>query len=313
VKLVCTHFFSACRVSEAVSGGLLLVIQVICSTVRYLRHPQSRITSLMMLSRMGALCNDTVILERIVPFVMLYIEDPIAVVRATSIRCLRTLLNSVTEISHVNANIFKEFIFPALDNVMNKDSEAIVRIAFAESIGRFAETSMRFLDAARFIHQNKCISAASGEAGAEADPAALTLVEGSYDASVAALHNHVSKWIRDLVLDGNVGMTYDVSKNEARRQHSNGSHSSVVKRAILEDVVRLCVFFGKQEKIMDLFAQLLAYVNHQVWRQLLLSLCVFPPGANRFDAGLGLGLGAQKRLLREDSSGLYLLGPVHHI
>lgn len=239
------------------------MIQVICSTVRYLRHPQSRICSLMLLSRMGALCTDTVILERIIPFVMLHIEDPIAVVRATSIRCLRTLLNSVTEISHVDANIFKEFIFPALDNVMNKDSEAIVRIAFAESIGRFAETSMRFLDAARFIHQNKCISATSAEGGLEADPASV-LVEGSYDASVAALHNHVSKWIRDLVLDGNIGMMSDGSKNEARRQHSNGSHSAVVKRAILEDVVRLCVFFGKQEKIMDLFAQLLAYVNHQV-------------------------------------------------
>ena len=219
----------------------------------------------MLLSRLGSLCNDDVILERIVPFVILTIEDPNAVVRATAVRCLRALLNAVTEISQVNSNIFKEFIFPALDNLIAKDSEAIVRIAFAESIGKFAETSVRFLDVARFKHQSKCISSATGEGGStgEGEPAALIFVDGSYDLQVAALHQHVSKWIRDLVLDGNMSSSTD-AKNEARRQFSNGSHSSVVKRAILEDVVRLCVFFGKQEKIMDLFAQLLAYVNHQV-------------------------------------------------
>ncbi|CAE7730571.1 PIK3R4 [Symbiodinium microadriaticum] len=197
---------------------------------------------------------------------MLAIEDPVAVVRATALRCLRSLLNAVTEISEVNSNIFKEFIFPALDNVVAKDTEAIVRIAFAESIGKFAETSMRFLDVARFMHQNKCISAVTGEGGitADGDSAVQVLVEGSYDAQAAALHQHVSKWIRDLVLDGNIGMSMD-SKNDAKRQMPSGSHSSIVKRAILEDVVRLCVFFGKQEKIMDLFAQLLAYVNHQDW------------------------------------------------
>jgi phosphoinositide-3-kinase, regulatory subunit 4 len=242
------------------------------------------VISLMLLTRFGVLLSDSIILQRVVPFVMLCIEDPIAIVRATSIRCLRSLLSAVTEVSQIDSSIFKDFLFPILNNVIARDNEAIVRVAFAESIGRFAETSMRFLDASRFNAQIKLApspavipaAAVGGEGGADGEgeivispspataavAAAAVFVEGSYDTQVNVLHDQVSKWIRDLVLDGNLVST---DRSDGRSRTAGNSHSSVVKRAILEDIVRLCVFFGKQERIMDLFAQLLAYVNHTVF------------------------------------------------
>jgi phosphoinositide-3-kinase, regulatory subunit 4 len=251
----------------------------------------------MLLTRFGVLLNDSMILQRVVPFVMLCIEDHIAIVRATSIRCLRSLLSAVTEVSQIDSSIFKDFLFPTLNNVIARDNEAIVRVAFAESIGRFAETSMRFLDASRFNTQIKLapspapIPAAAaaigtGESGGGAGEgegemtssspatavtaaAAPVFVEGSYDTQVNVLHDQVSKWIRDLVLDGNLVSN---DRSDGRSRSAGNSHSSVVKRAILEDIVRLCVFFGKQERIMDLFAQLLAYVNHTVCFPLSLPL-----------------------------------------
>lgn len=261
------------------SSGLILVIQIICSSIRHLRCPHSKVISLMLLTRFGVLLSDSIILQRVVPFVMLCVEDPISIVRATSIRCLRSLLSSVTEVSQNDSNIFKDFLFPILNNVIARDNEAIVRVAFAESIGRFAETSMRFLDASRFNSQIKLTPSSAvvpigvgEETGADMEgeivtssPAtaavAAVFVEGSYDTQVNVLHDQVSKWIRDLVLDGNLVSN---DRSEGRSRTTGNSHSSVVKRAILEDIVRLCVFFGKQERIMDLFAQLLAYVNHTV-------------------------------------------------
>jgi phosphoinositide-3-kinase, regulatory subunit 4 len=254
---------------SADASGLLLVTQIICSSIRHLRCPQSKVISLMLLTRFGLLLGDNIILQRVVPFVMLCIEDPIAIVRATSIRCLRALLSAVTEISQIDSNIFKDFLFPILNNVIARDTEAIVRVAFAESIGRFAETSMRFLDAARFNTQIKLnpspaptqvTQTPEGETTSVNQTPAALIVEGSYDTQVSLLHDQVSKWIRDLVLDG----TLSNDRSDGRARSSLNSHSSIVKRAILEDIVRLCVFFGKQERIMDLFAQLLAYVNHTV-------------------------------------------------
>ena len=237
----------------------------------------------MLLTRFGVLLSDNIILERVVPFVMLCIEDPISIVRATSIRCLRALLDAVTEVSLVDSNIFKEFLFPALNNVIAKDNEAVVRIAFAESLGRFAETSMRFLDVSRYNTQVKVVAGASSSISTEGDVSSggnsqntPIFVEGSYDAQVNILHDQVSKWIRDLVLDGNVGSNNNNNGNNNNNNNGSGgggdgrlrnvvnTHSSIVKRAILEDIVRLCVFFGKHERIMELFAQLLAYVNHSV-------------------------------------------------
>lgn len=222
----------------------------------------------MLLTRFGVLLNDSVILERVIPFVMICIEDSIAIVRATAIRCLRVLLNAVTEVSQTDSNIFKDFLFPILNNVIAKENEAIVKVAFAESIGRFAETSMRFLDSSRFNAQIKVNPSATnltssndtGDSSSPAAPSTSVFVEGSFDAQVNFLHDQVSKWIRDLVLDGNLS----IERNDGRARIPLNSHSSVVKRAILEDIVRLCVFFGKHDRIMDLFAQLLAYVNHTV-------------------------------------------------
>lgn len=256
------------------SSGLLLIIQLICSTIRHLRCPHSKVISLMLLTRFGVLLNDSVILQRVVPFIMLCIEDSIAIVRATAIRCLRALLSAVTEVSHTDSSIWKDFLFPILNNVIAKENEAIVRVALAESIGRFAETSMRFLDSSRFNAQiklnpsvtNPSGSIESAESGTTAP--STVFVDGSFDAQVNFLHDQVSKWIRDLVLDGNM-MNSD--RNEGRARMSLNSHSSIVKRAILEDIVRLCVLFGKQDRIMDLFAQLLAYVNHTVSDQVKLA------------------------------------------
>lgn len=254
------------------SNGLLLLIQVICSNIRHLRFAQSKIVSLMLLVRLGLLCSQEIILRRIVPFVVVAIEDHVAVVRACAIKSLRMLMHSIIVISPGETNVFETFLFPVL-NVVAKDSEVLVRIAFAESISVLAECAKRFLDIEHYMNQAKIINSDSIPSASNVDAASASgvssnqvVIESIYDKKLRLLHEQVSRWINDLVLD--VGI---VSSAEHRKNGSSyaSQHCGLIKRALLQDIVRLCIFFGAQESAMGiLLAQLLTYLNDQVFYKL---------------------------------------------
>jgi len=278
-----------------ISGdGIFLVIQIICSSIRYMRHPQSKIVSLMLMARLGLLCQDSVKLMRIIPFVLSLLEDPIASVRAVSIRTLKVLLLSVTEIQPLEANIFEQCIFPALSKLVNKDAEVLVRVTFAECMGKFAEASKRFLNIVEFSRLSKAneTDGAASNSSSEKPTSSATsttapvagssdaLLANQYDAKLARLHEVVGKWIRDLILDA--GMVAFETSGAA----SNVTSRCIVRRALLKDLVVFCSFFGTRERIMDfLLVHILSYVNHQDWEsdwELRRDFCTNIPGVCTF-------------------------------
>lgn len=195
---------------RVVSEGLLLPIQVICSSVRHLKYPQSKVVAFMLLARMGLQCSDEVILHRIVPVLLLGVEDNTnPCVRALAVRSLRAVLQAVRCVNAVEANIFPQYIFPALSAKAARDTEFVVRIAFAESIGRLAETARRFLEQAHLAVQTKTITEKSvvspnsegnvdgnneNSAGSTANVAGgdmVCTVDFAYDAKLKALHEQV--------------------------------------------------------------------------------------------------------------------------
>jgi hypothetical protein len=113
------------------------------------------------------------------------------------------------------------------------------------------------------------------------------LARFAYESKLKALHEQVGRWIRDLVLDSSAGSTQSLA---GRGWHAEGLSSSgelatatatttvsmavaavatasgggLVRRALLTDISRLCLFFG-QENTMDLLlTQLLTFLNDQV-------------------------------------------------
>lgn len=147
----------ATETSRDVCNGLVILIQVVVSQFRSLKHPETRIVSLILLVRLGIRCSDDIIVQRIIPICIHALEDTNSHVRATAIRCLRALLINIRLISSFESNIFTNYIFPSFSKLA-KDSEVIVRVAFAESIGVIAEVSKRFLDRSHFMTQNKVIN-----------------------------------------------------------------------------------------------------------------------------------------------------------
>ena len=254
-----------------------------------MRHPQCKVVSLMLMARLGLLCQDTVKLTRIIPFVLSLLEDSIPSVRAMSIRTLKILLMSVTEIQPLEASIFEQCIFPALSKLVNKDPEVLVRVTFAECMGKFAEASKRFLNIVEFSRLSKANEPDTGppisdkSAGSNTTPVSSGsdgLIGNQYDSKVARLHDVVSKWIRDLILES--GMVAFESSGAA----SSVTSRCIVRRALLKDLVRFCSFFGSRDKIMDLLlVHILSYVNHQDWEsdwELRRDFCTYIPGVCAF-------------------------------
>jgi hypothetical protein len=227
--------------------GLLLPIQIICSNIRHLSFPHSKIAAILLLVRFGRCCEDDIILQRILPFIVTMLNDNIAAVRASAIRGIKSLLAIVNTFSSLESNLFQYYLFPAFNKIA-KDPDVVVRIAFAESIGSLAETSKRFLDKSHMLLMKKTLADELSKDG---------IVEGSYDSKTRYLHEQVSRWIRDLVLDTSVG--------DNRRGSGLSSFGSIVKRVLLVDIVRLCVFFGQDSTMDLLLTQLLTFLNDQDW------------------------------------------------
>lgn len=258
--------------------GFLLPLQVVCSVFRHLKHPQSKLVAMMLIARLGAQCTDGVILHRLVPTLILAVEDPVAMIRATAVRALRTLLSAVKNVSAMESNIFPLYIFPVLNNVVAKDPELVVRIAFAESIARIAETAKRFLDQAHLAAQIRASvgnnSSDTQEMMSDDNTSNAPMIpktaidEGNhvvdfpYDLKLKELHDQVNRWIGDLLLDSGDSAMNTAEQGVTDKSMTIGT-GSMIKRVLLVDIMRLCVFFG-QEATMELLQYVLTFLNDGV-------------------------------------------------
>lgn len=191
--------------------GMLLPVQVVCASFRSLKFPHAKIVAIMLLVRLGSMCEDDVILHRIVPTLLQAVGDPAAQVRAAAVRALCSLLALVRRVDAIESNLFPQYLFPELSARVAREVEPVVRVAFAECVGRFAETSKRFLDQAHLAAQNKSLSGeldvddSAGGKGAAKPKDSTPVVAFQYDSKLRALHDHVNLWIKELLLDSSRG------------------------------------------------------------------------------------------------------------
>ena len=127
--------------------SLLLFIQVIATSYRHLKYPQTRLVSLMLLTRLGAFSSNDIILHRIIPIVLVATEDVhTSQVRAMAIRSLQVLTGWIDQVDNtLDANIFPQYIFPAVHKIITRETEMSVRIAMSESLIGLINSAKRFL------------------------------------------------------------------------------------------------------------------------------------------------------------------------
>jgi phosphoinositide-3-kinase regulatory subunit 4 len=76
----------------------LLFTNLICSTLRNLQFPSSKLKALDLLLLFGAKIDDEYILDRLVPYVLTMVEDENAMVRSSALKTLTSMVKSSIDI-----------------------------------------------------------------------------------------------------------------------------------------------------------------------------------------------------------------------
>lgn len=114
----------------------------------------SKLTVLELLLKIAHHVGDDIILERLLPYILYLVNDPLPQVRAQALKILSQCLQLVRSMPRSDANIFPEYVLPSL-SWLTQDQEVIVRIAYAENIASLAETALKFLEMAQLDFANQ--------------------------------------------------------------------------------------------------------------------------------------------------------------
>ncbi|KAI9347770.1 hypothetical protein DFJ73DRAFT_451681 [Zopfochytrium polystomum] len=221
------------RKNSSCHDACLILTSIVCSSIRNTFHPRSRIMALELLLALGIQLEDEYRLDRVVPFVVSLFKDESANVRATALRVLTQLLTMVDSITTAESNIFPEYIFPSLHRFAS-DPEIFVRSIYAQCITPLAEASARFLELAQLLR-----SGLPSDPDSVGDSALM-----SYDSCLRDLHDLVQEEVVSLLSDSD-------------------PH---VKRSLLADIPRLCIFFGRHRANDVLLGHTITYLNDQDWQ-----------------------------------------------
>ena len=292
------------RRSQLSESSLLIYLQLVLSTVRHVQRPASKLVALQLMNRVGKHSTDEAKLQRIVPVVVSLLQDQDPLVRASAVEVLTSIMSIVESFPPSDSKVFPQYIFKRVAHLVT-DPSLVVRLAFARSVAVLAETAHRFLDISHAVRlyeavggggdgrrggstatsQNKKVSASSsnvfgdevakllGESasikkdnpktlsrtdstetiGSDIMGAGRILISSAYSSDLGALHETVSRWV--------IHITTDASE-----------HSSPAKRALLNDMARLCNFFGLDAVMAFILPQILSFLNDRKDWQLRASL-----------------------------------------
>lgn len=234
-------------------NGIVIVLSLICSSLRHVQVPESKLTALYLIRALGQFTSDEARLQRLIPYLLEVIDDPSATVRALALRTITYLLSLVLSFPLADASVFPQYVLPAMVPFQS-DPDELVRITFAECLPQLAETSRRFLELAHAMKQKTLTSSGSAASLAtlsnrsnDSASSTMYMASSSFDKELSVLHKMISRFVIQLTTP------------------DQKASSSLVKRALLVDITRLCVFFGQERTLDVVLPQLITFLNDPDW------------------------------------------------
>ncbi|GFQ80252.1 phosphoinositide 3-kinase regulatory subunit 4 [Trichonephila clavata] len=226
---------------NVVSEGLVLIVPLVTSLLRALKHCSAKLNALEVLKTMANYLSPEIILDRLLPYLVFLAKDKYPKVRVAVLQTLTECLSLIKSISRSDSNIFPEYILPNLSHIAH-DEAVIVRMAYAENIASLAETALRFLEMTYSDMEP------DPDSDALLDENERTLYNKvSYDHELQALQELVQQSVTTLLSDP----------------------ENAVKQTLLErGIRRLCVFFGRQKGNDVLLSHMITYLNDKEDRHL---------------------------------------------
>lgn len=145
---------------------MIILLQFLLSSLRHINRPSIKLLALQLLlyfhKQLPVSYRDETGLQRIIPFLMVTLDDINPLVRAQSIRVLTSILSQVQKFSPSDAKLFPCYILKGLIPLTMPEEVAVVRVAFAECLGTLATTSKRFLDVSHAMRLQDALDGGGG-------------------------------------------------------------------------------------------------------------------------------------------------------
>ncbi|KAF3482163.1 Vps15p [Arthroderma uncinatum] len=230
---------------SATDDGTLIFLTLVVSSLRNTSKSSARVKACDILLAFAEKLPDEAKLDRVLPFIILLLNDRADNVKVSAVRTLTQLLAMVKVVSPVNAYVIPEYIFPRLQHLINASSSnptPMVRAAYASCIASLAQSSLKILDMVQALRSDARLTSlvpSGSERGWEEGISYHNL----YDVARVDLLEFFEAHAKALLTDPDV----------------------VVRRAFLGSVPGLCVFFGNPKANEVILSHLNTYLNDKDW------------------------------------------------
>ncbi|KAL4891533.1 hypothetical protein BDV59DRAFT_194241 [Aspergillus ambiguus] len=225
--------------------GVLIFLTLVASSLRNTSRASARVKACDILLAFAERVSDEAKLDRILPYIMILLNDRTDNVKVAAIRTLAHLLEMVHVVSPVNAYLFSEYIFPRLQPFVpnsNSTPSPMVRAAYASCIASLAQSSLRFLDMIQALRSDTRLPALIPN-GSEPRWTEDATYHNLYDVARVDLLDYFETHTKALLTDTD----------------------SSVRRSFLGSVSSLCVFFGNLKTNEVILSHLNTYLNDRDW------------------------------------------------
>lgn len=218
--------------------GALIVLAVVLSTVRNVSNSSLKIKGCDLILALGEMINDEAKLDRCLPYFLSLLDDESEIVQASAIRNMTELLGMITIITPLNGEIFSEYIFPKLDTILrsNPSKSVFVRTIYASCFPTLSTIASRFLEMSQVLKTSGMLDSYDPETE---NGARFGLVP--FDLNRQGLLEKFEEHTIALLSD----------------------EDTSVRKALLKEIIPLCLFFGKQKTNDVILSHILTYLNDQ--------------------------------------------------
>lgn len=218
--------------------GMVLIASLLCSCIRNVKLPHLRRGAILLLKSCSLYIDDEDRLQRVLPYVIAMLSDPVAIVRCAALETLCDILPLVRDFPPSDAKIFPEYILPML-SMLPDDPEESVRICYARSISKLALTAYGFLIHSLSLSEAGVLDELNSQ---QKSLAPSTETSGRLQKTqLAQLRKSIAEVVQELVM--------------GPKQTPN------IRRALLQDIGNLCCFFGQRQSNDFLLPILPAFLN----------------------------------------------------
>lgn len=213
---------------EAKDESALLFITFLSHNIRNLTSSTTKLRCLEMLVLFSQYISDENKIDRVVPYLVACFEDDFPNVQATAIQALVQVLNMVQILSPINENVFMDYLLPRIKRLLFQSKQnPYVRGVIANCLGDLIPTACRFQELLHAFNRLKVAEIAE---------------IGNLEVSI--------KQNRKLIQQVEELTVALLTDNEAS-----------VKIALLNNILPLCKFFGREKTNDVVLSHLITYLN----------------------------------------------------